>query len=50
MLMNELLKERFFSLLSEPSQEVINEEIQNAYDCFMEQLRQGNRAFSRKDM
>lgn len=37
--MNELLKQRFFSLLSEPSQEVTNEEIQNAYDCFMEQLR-----------
>jgi hypothetical protein len=36
--MNELLKTRLFSLLSEPSQ-VTNEEMQNAYGCFMEQLR-----------
>lgn len=36
--MNELLRERLISLLSEPSQ-VTNEEIQNAYGCFMEQLR-----------
>lgn len=28
-----------FSLLSEPSQVVTNEEIQNAYGCFMEQLK-----------
>ncbi len=33
--MNELLKGRFFSLLSESSQEVTNEEMQNAYGCFM---------------
>lgn len=38
MLMNELLRERLISLLSESSQ-VTNEEIQNAYGCFMEQLR-----------
>lgn len=36
--MNELLRERLISLLSESSQ-VTNEEIQNAYGCFMEQLR-----------
>ena len=36
--MNDLLRERLFSLLSESSQ-VTNEEIQNAYGCFMEQLR-----------
>lgn len=36
--MNELLKTRLFSLLSEPSQ-VTNEEFQNAYGCFMEQLK-----------
>ncbi|MDH6310995.1 hypothetical protein M2451_003765 [Dysgonomonas sp. PFB1-18] len=36
--MNELLKMRLFSLLSEPSQ-VANEEMQNAYGCFIEQLR-----------
>jgi hypothetical protein len=36
--MNELLKERFFSLLSEPSQEVTNEEIPNAYGCFMKRV------------
>ena len=28
-----------FSLLPEPSQVVTNEEIQNAYGCFMEQLK-----------
>lgn len=28
-----------FSLLSEPSQVVTNEEIENAYGCFMEQVR-----------
>ena len=37
--MNELMKMRLFSLLSEPSQESTNEEMQNAYGCFMEQLR-----------
>lgn len=36
--MNDLLRARFFTLLSEPSQ-VTNEEIENAYECFMEQLR-----------
>lgn len=36
--MNELLKTRLFSLLAEPSQ-VTNEEMQNAYGNFMEQLR-----------
>lgn len=37
--MNDLLKMRFFSLLTEASQEVTNEEIQNAYDEFVEQIR-----------
>lgn len=36
--MNDLLKMRMFNLLSEPSQ-VTNEEMQNAYGCFMERLR-----------
>jgi hypothetical protein len=39
MLMNDLLKTRLFSLLSEPSQENTNEEMRNAYECFMEQVR-----------
>lgn len=37
--MNDLLKMRFFSLLTEASQDVTNEEIQNAYDEFVEQIR-----------
>ncbi|MDR2036481.1 MAG: hypothetical protein LBQ60_01010 [Bacteroidales bacterium] len=37
--MNDLLKTRLFSLLSEPSQTSTNEEIQNAYGCFMEQVK-----------
>lgn len=36
--MNELLREGLISLLSESSQ-VANEEMQNAYECFMEQLK-----------
>lgn len=36
--MNELLKTRLFSLLSESSQ-VTNQEMQNAYGGFMEQMR-----------
>lgn len=36
--MNELLRERLISLLSDASQ-VANEEIQSAYGNFMEQLR-----------
>jgi NH3-dependent NAD+ synthetase len=36
--MNDLLKTRMFSLLSESSQ-VTNEKMQNAYGCFMEQVR-----------
>ncbi|NDV67763.1 hypothetical protein D0T53_09150 [Dysgonomonas sp. 216] len=38
MLMNDLVKAKFFSLLSETSQ-VTNKEMQKAYECFMEQLR-----------
>ena len=37
--MNDLLKVRIFGLLSETSQEVTNDEIQNAYDKFVEQIR-----------
>lgn len=37
--MNDLLKMSMFGLLSEPSQEVTNKEIQNAYGCFMEQVK-----------
>ncbi len=37
--MNELLNMRVFRLLSDPSQEVTNEEMQNAYGEFVEQVR-----------
>ncbi len=37
--MNELLEERLFSLLSESSQEITNEEMQCAYVVFMEQVK-----------
>lgn len=36
--MNELIKTKLFSLLSEASQ-ATNKEMQNAYECFMEQLK-----------
>ena len=36
--MDDLLKTRFFSLLSEPSQTVTNEEMQNAYGQFIKQV------------
>ena len=39
MLMNELLKEGLFRLLSESSQKVTNKQMQNAYGCFMEQVK-----------
>lgn len=37
--MNDLLQMRFFGLLPETSQEVTNEEMQNAYGEFVEQIR-----------
>ena len=37
--MNKLSQMRTFGLLSETSQEVTNEEMQNAYDEFVEQIR-----------
>lgn len=37
--MNKLSQMRIFGLLSETSQEVTNEEMQNAYDEFVEQIR-----------
>lgn len=37
--MNELSQMRIFGLLSETSQEVTNEEMQNAYGEFSEQIR-----------
>jgi hypothetical protein len=37
--MNDLLNTRLFSLLSEPSQEVTNEEMQNAYGDFVEHVK-----------
>lgn len=37
--MNDLLKMRIFELLSETSQKVTNEEMQNAYGEFVEQIR-----------
>lgn len=39
MRMNELLSMRFLRLLLEPSQKVTNEEVQNAYGEFIEQIR-----------
>ncbi|RRD57562.1 hypothetical protein EII40_12825 [Tannerella forsythia] len=39
MSMNELLEERLFSLLTEPSQEVTNKEMQCTYGVFMEQVK-----------
>lgn len=36
--MNDLLQTRIFRLLSEPSQEVTNEEMQNAYGEFLEHI------------
>lgn len=39
MLMNDLLKTRMFGLLSETSQEVTNEKMQNAYGELVEQIR-----------
>ena len=39
MLMNDLLQTRLFRLLSGTSQEVTNEEMQNAYGEFVEQIR-----------
>lgn len=37
--MNELLKTEFFVLMNKNSQEITNEKMQNAYECFMEQLK-----------
>ena len=37
--MNDLLQTRMFKLLFEPSLEVTNEEMQNAYGEFVEQIR-----------
>lgn len=37
--MNDLLQSRMFGLFSETSQEVTNEEMQNAYGEFVEQIR-----------
>jgi hypothetical protein len=37
--MNDLLKERLFSLLAEPSQEVTNKEMQNVYGDFVTQVK-----------
>ena len=36
--MNDLLQTRMFKLLFEPTQEVTNEEMQNAYGEFIEQI------------
>jgi len=37
--MDDLLQMKLFSLLSESSQKVTNEQIRIAYGCFMEQIR-----------
>jgi hypothetical protein len=36
--MNDLLRTRFFSLLTEPSQEVTNKKMQNAYVDFVKHV------------
>jgi len=36
--MEKELKSELFGLLSESSQEVTNKEMENAYECFMEQI------------
>jgi len=41
--MNELLKTKLFSLLSESSQ-VTNEEMQSAYECFMKRVETVNQS------
>jgi hypothetical protein len=41
--MNELLKTKLFSLLAETSQ-VTNQEMENAYDCFMKKVETINRS------
>jgi hypothetical protein len=43
MLMNELLRERLISLLSDPTQ-VTNEQMQSAYGCFLERVESINRS------
>lgn len=37
--MNDLVKTEFFILMNENSQEITNEEMQNAYGEFVEQIR-----------
>lgn len=37
--MDELLKTELFGLMNENSQEITNEQMQCAYECFMEQLK-----------
>lgn len=37
--MYDLLETKFFSLLTDTSQEITNEEMQNAYGKFIEQIR-----------
>lgn len=39
MLMNDLMKTEFFGLMNENSQKITNEEMQIAYEGFMEQVR-----------
>lgn len=39
MLMNDLLQTSLFCLLVESSQEVTNEEMQSAYECFMKRVK-----------
>lgn len=43
MLMNELLEEGLFRILSE-SPQVANKEMQNAYECFMKQIKEVNQS------
>lgn len=39
MRMNELVNMRFFSLVTEGSQEITNEEMKNAYEHFVEKVK-----------
>lgn len=48
MLMNDLIKMKIFELLSEASQEVTNDELQNAYGELLEHIRCVKDYYNRK--
>lgn len=44
--MNDLLKTSFIKLLTKSIEEVTNEKMQNAYDCFLKQVKSINQSES----